>query len=147
MDHDWKCMNIATSEACHRSGVKMIMLSLFWLFLLSEPHWFWLRLGANNRRLDFNGVPCGKRLHSSPPSSSHQSRCSAAVIQDLHQCSAQSGGWGAHTRLHWPPLSLVTACVNSSFHHLGYLNENGHLNLKNFEKYFEKLSEVSCRTI
>lgn len=25
---------------------------------------------------------------------------------------------------------------------LGYLNENGHLNLKNFEKYMEKLSEV-----
>lgn len=24
----------------------------------------------------------------------------------------------------------------------GYLNENGHLNLKNFEKYLEKLSEV-----
>lgn len=24
----------------------------------------------------------------------------------------------------------------------GYLNENGHLNLRNFEKYMEKLSEV-----
>lgn len=26
----------------------------------------------------------------------------------------------------------------------GYLNENGNLNLKNFEKYLEKLSEVRC---
>lgn len=26
----------------------------------------------------------------------------------------------------------------------GYLNENGHLNLKNFERYLEKLSEVRC---
>lgn len=26
----------------------------------------------------------------------------------------------------------------------GYLNENGHLNLRNFEKYLEKLAEVRC---
>lgn len=73
------------------------LLCLFWVFLFSESHWFWLRLGANNRRLDFNGVPCGKRLHSSPSSSSHQSWCSATAVQDLHQCSAQSGGWEALT--------------------------------------------------
>lgn len=30
----------------------------------------------------------------------------------------------------------------NSFCNSGYLNENGHLNLRNFEKYLEKLSEV-----
>lgn len=29
-----------------------------------------------------------------------------------------------------------------SFMYAGYLNENGHLNLRNFEKYLEKLAEV-----
>lgn len=32
------------------------------------------------------------------------------------------------------------------FFYPGYLNENGHLNLRNFEKYLEKLSEVRQHT-
>lgn len=37
-----------------------------------------------------------------------------------------------------PKLSLTDLFFS------GYLNENGNLNLKNFEKYLEKLSEVRC---
>lgn len=32
--------------------------------------------------------------------------------------------------------------TNILFSSSGYLNENGHLNLRNFEKYLEKLAEV-----
>lgn len=86
------CLNVFHFNTLHVTCT----LDMF-VFFFSETHWFWLWLGANNRRLDSNGLPRGKRFYPSPPSSSHQPWRIAAAVQDLHQCFAQLGGWDTHT--------------------------------------------------